>query len=259
MNFRPPLPRPLRGASLLLAGLALASLLTACRVLDFRQVQRDFQAAVLADNQQNALAVGHDLVVASLPAERIAGLNPKLQPNAWMIRAVSSWRTGDYTNATASADRGLESIKALKKDPNYRAGSRDELVLLMIPALVIDSVNSLPANTREPQLSDTQYRKVGEQYLTALQHLDKAGLSVNANTSEDAIAYLYFHRWRVLQNWRNVINQHTTNFLAHDDAARRDLGKSLGDATKEAKAKIPSGHPLLKVLEALSAPAAGTP
>lgn len=250
---RPPLLRA-RGWSTLVAALTLASLLTACRVLDFRQVQRDFQAAVLADNQQNALAVGHDLVVASLPAERIVGLNPKLQPNAWMIRAVSSWRTGDYTNATTSAERGLASLKPLTNSPSYR-GSRDELVLRMIPALVIDSVNSLPANTRDPQLSDTQYHAVGQQYLTAIQRLDQAALSVNANTSEDAIAFLYFHRWRVLHNWRNVINQHTTNFLAHDDAARHDLGKSLGDATKEAKGKIPSGHPLLKVLEALSASA----
>src|SRR5262249_4294421 len=121
------------GATLtLFLGTALA-VLTSCRTLEYRQVQSQFQEAVLADNSGTPFTHQHEDIVDHLTPEYIAGLDPKLRPNAWMLRAVSAWRAG-LTNDVAqqSAQQGLA-------DTNLVAGSRDQIVLTMIPALVVDS------------------------------------------------------------------------------------------------------------------------
>lgn len=231
----------------LLLALGFGLVLAGCRVLDYRQVQRDFQAAVVADNSGQTFGVGHDLVLERLTPEYIARLEPRLRPNAWMLRAISSWRTGEYTNATESAQAGLHALNGLTNHPNFK-GSRDHLILTMVPALVADSRN---ARIGTNALTPATYTPIASAYQTAFGHLDEAAQQISPSTPPDALAYLYYQRWRLLQNWLGVINE-LAEPLAATQKAERLLHQPFDEAIKEARERIPAGHPLAALIKAQS-------
>jgi hypothetical protein len=97
---------------------AAALALAACASVDYRDVQRDFGAAVLADNVRAADALGaltgseaerlYGEVRARLTDERIRALDERLRPNAHALRAVAEWRTGRLAEARGTAQAGLQ-------------------------------------------------------------------------------------------------------------------------------------------------------
>lgn len=225
--------------------------LTGCRTLQYREVQRDFRSAVQADNTGDPFGNGYENILTDLTPEYIEHLDPQLRPNAWMLRAVSAWRSGSFSNATESADRGLAAGKALESTMPF-AGSRDEILLQMIPALVVDSEQSRRLVGSNAPLSEANYKPIERAYRSALAQLDDAALRFNANTPEDVHAYYYYQRWRSLQHWTAAINRITdgTVMVGALDRAKTALGKSLEDAMKESRDKIPASQPLRALIRA---------
>jgi hypothetical protein len=117
-----------RGLLALLAALTL----TGCRVLEHRHVQRDFEDAVRAESAQEPFNTGYEYVLETVTPEYIAKLDSRLRPNAWMMRGMAAWRLKEYTSA-------LECYTKGEQEPALVRGSRDDIVLNLLPALVIDS------------------------------------------------------------------------------------------------------------------------
>lgn len=73
--------------------------------------------------------------------------------------------------------------------------------------------------------------------------------------------YLSYQRWRVLQNWRSVINSidagndqqdHNAQKDALEEAGKQFNGKSLKEATKYFEFSIPEGNSLRDLIAAQS-------
>lgn len=224
--------------------LALAA---GCRTIAFRDIQRDFQDAVRADNAGDPFSDGHESVVATLTPEYISALDARLRPNAWMLRAVSAWRSGQYRMANESAERG-------RRDPGLVSGSRDDVILNLVPALAIDGEQTARLSRAPAALSGADYRNYETAYKLALQQISEARNRFNEKTPEDVAAYFYYQRWRLLQHWTAAINRldprEPDAIVAATEQARRILGKPLDEAVIESRDKIPTGHPLRNLVRA---------
>jgi len=132
---------------------ALPVLLAGCRTLDYRHVQSDFDHAVVEEMQRSASPFidWYRNVSDTLTPEYISKLDPKLRPNAWMLKSVSQWRSSDLTAARGSAKQGLG-------EANLIQGSRDDVVLTMIPALVVDSELMMDFRQRSGAIPGTNYQ-----------------------------------------------------------------------------------------------------
>jgi len=181
---------------------ALSALLFAgCKTLEYRQIQNDFNRSVEADNAGNPFVSQHGQVLESLTPDYIRQLDPKLRPNAWMIRSVSAWRAGSNDVATAASRKGLD-------EPTLVAGSRDHVVLQMIPALVIDSDLNRRwiegGRTLDASNYVTLYETAG--FVQAWRQLSgPASQAINAATPEEVVDYFHYQRWRLILNWTAVI------------------------------------------------------
>lgn len=237
----------LRSAAL--GALALI-VLTSCQVLDYRQIQDDFNRSVQADNTGQPFTGQHDQVLASLTPDYIKRLNPKLRPNAWMLRSVSAWRVGSNELATASARLGLD-------EPTLAAGSRDHVLLEMIPALVIDSdlhARWLAAGRTltEPEYAAT-YEAMG--FVQAWRTLSgPATQAIGPATPGEVSDYLHYQRWRLILNWTAVIAsiKPVQDSVAAQTRACTTLGVE-SDPLRAAQLEVeqlPAGSPLLGLIKA---------
>ncbi len=245
MNANPRLGKAIK--LLLLVALSLGSL-TACHTLDYREVQSQFQEAVQADNSGTPFTRQHADIVDHLTPDYIAKLDPRLRPNAWTLRAISAWRAG-LTNDVAeqSAAHGL-------KEPTLVAGSRDQVVLMMIPALVVDSDllrRWLAANRNVTNNYGAVFEKG---FQAALRELQKVPPVMNERTPVDARAYFHYQRWRILQNWTSVIgNLKPVEAAAEANQRAKDfIGNPAGlvAAANDDRDQIPNDHPLRALIRA---------
>ncbi|HYC55615.1 MAG TPA: hypothetical protein VEL28_11850 [Candidatus Binatia bacterium] len=238
------------------------TVVAACTPMQYRDVQDDFHAAVAGDNVQTFETVGalttndserrYAEIEARLTDDEIARLDQRLRPNAHAIRAVSQWRSGKLVEARETALAG----QAL---PNVAQSPRDHLVLLMIPALVIDE--QLVARYRNAGETVTEADYTGSyaaNFATAAEVLQKAGQSVQASTPESVIYYVHLQRWRVLQNWFVVISGIDRGGSESPAAVRRALtdarqrlGVELAAAMTAEEKTIPDGHPLRQTMTAI--------
>ena len=231
---------------LLLAAVALS--LAACRTLEYRTVQSDFEQAVRADNAGNPFSRQHEDIVTRLTPEYIGNLEPKLRPNAWMLRAVSAWRSGMTNAPEQSARSGLA-------ETNLVHGSRDEIVLAMIPALVTDSDLQRRWLAASRTLTEDPYKTTYEPgFKAALRELsDEAEAKMNERTPVDARAYYHYHRWRILLNWAAVIasvKPVSAAGAAQDRANAFVNTNGLDNAAAFQRDKIPGDHPLRGLIRA---------
>jgi hypothetical protein len=229
--------------------LGLLGALSACRTLDYRQIQSEFQEAVQADNSGASFTRQHEDVIERLTPEAIAQLDPKLRPNAWMLRAVSAWRAG-LTN-----DLAEKSARSGLAEPTLVPGSRDQVVLSMIPSLAVDSDLLRRWLAADRILTPTEYDQVYEKgFRAACRQLTEASAVMNERTPVDARAYFHYQRWRIMQNWAAVIgnlkpvetaaaaNQRSKEFLQND-------GGLLAAANQD-RDQIPPDHPLRALIRA---------
>ena len=182
----------------------LALAIPACSTFQYREVQSDFQEAVRADIEERNAVIDrseglYQEVVASLTPERINNLDPKLWANAWMIRAYSEWQIGELGKAKESAEKG--------QGANPVENSRDDVLLHLIPALIIDSdvmnVWVAAGGKTDPVVyADSQEND----FKLAIKKVGQAKKRFGPATPVSTKYYVEYQRWRVLQNWRTVVS-----------------------------------------------------
>jgi hypothetical protein len=203
----------------LLLALALAAT-TGCSTLQYRTVQDRFETAVRADNERSTMpftdaAIQYQAVAGELTPDYIAGLDAKLRPNAWTIRAVSQWRAGEFTPAVTSALEGQAEVARQSAQSPQLVHGRDSIILTMLPGLVEDSRIRLRFIENGPTNAAAHYDGYAASFRTALRTLTEAREKAAAPTPPEVIAYWNYQCWRVLQNWSFVIGQ-----LSLEDAAQ---------------------------------------
>lgn len=242
-----------------------AASLASCS-LQYRDIQNSFNAAVAADNLQSIDSLGaltgsdsqqrYEEIVAKLSDDEIQKLDARLQPNAYAIRAVSQWRTGKLTEARQSAQQGL----ALQ---NVASSPRDQLVMTIIPALVIDAELVAKFKASGSKVSDATYKATyPADFETAAAILAGASTTAAPGLPESSLYYVHLQRWRILQNWKIVISridieaqpaeQQVAVNAALADAKNRLGGVELGQAITDEKNSVPADNPLRKVMDALA-------
>lgn len=175
-----------------------------CSTIAYRGVQSDFNDAVAADNAsiENPLftpTAGYSEILDRLTPEYIGKLDPKLQPNAWMLRAISAWRTGDLATAKASADAGLGS-----SPPD---NSRDKIVLMAVYGLIADTeVMDAWQATASEQRNKGLYDQHKDKFATAWRKLAEAEAEIGPATPRSVESYVHYQKWRVAANWAGVIS-----------------------------------------------------
>lgn len=229
----------------ILLSLVLLMTLPACRTIDYRQVQQDFNHSVQAEHSGDPFTDRYGQVLEQLNPETIDRLQPKLRPNAWMLRSVSAWRMGSNSVALQSVRRGL-------REPSLIAGSRDHVLLEVMPALLIDSDLRRQWKQAGQKLTSEVYQKQFEPgFQTAWRLLtDSADAAMGSNTPEDVTIYLHFQRWRILLNWTAALGGLQPEDVAR--AARVRASQFLGGSESSSSplemadrewAQIPLGHP----------------
>ncbi|HAB16120.1 MAG TPA: toll/interleukin-1 receptor domain-containing protein [Verrucomicrobiota bacterium] len=130
----------------------------------------------------------------------IESLDPRLRPNAWMLRALSGWRGRSREEAIESARNGL-------LEPAIVAGSREQVILQMIPAMVIDSDLSRKWIKAGRELSASEYLTTYEKSFEAAwrQLSGPANEGINQTTPDAVVDYFHYQRWQLILNWSAVI------------------------------------------------------
>ncbi len=223
--------RPL--ASWFLALLALA--LVQCTTLDYRNVQTDFEKAAMAEDggADSVFVDRYQTVRATLTDGYIMRLDPKLQSNALMLRAVSEWRIGDWTAARQTATKGQSKKPA--------PGSRDQVVLAMIDGMAAGSEVLAMKGKRDGKITakayQADYQPVLENGWTSLVEAGDLFTGVTPTSVKD---YWHFQRWKLLSIWHDTCTDIGVVGNAADTEARRETQsaalKFIGAASfKEAK------------------------
>jgi hypothetical protein len=183
---------------------------------------------------------------------------------------VSEWRLArsqiSYGAASPYLDASLISANAGLKDTGPEQQSRDRVILTILPALVIDTEIEKRFNDLDHRLSAAQYeqtpgfRSLFDQAFRAVQAGEN---TIGPATPQGVKYYVMFQRWRLMNNWRAVIN----GLVAESGAAlnTEDLRgnvsaeaaallnvKSLGVAMHEIRGLIPPDDPIRKLMDALS-------
>jgi hypothetical protein len=231
----------------------MLAVVTACGTIQYRDVQGEFVDAVAADNAWAVSPLGgnaseglYSSILVQLTDDYIAKLDDRLEPNAWLLRAVSEWRLGEFSNARSSAKKGRDKL------PDNQRGSRDGVMLAMLDGLIIDS--DLLARYR--QLSDVTLADYQDPFSsdfdTALKALDNGFAQAGPATPPEVGWYYHYHRWRLIQNWRTVVNSIEDDgdrATAKSDAEGK-VGLKLRNAMDAERNKIPEGHPLHELIKA---------
>ena len=271
--------RQLQAALRLTVIIVLSTTVISCTALRYRTIQDDFNHAVGMDNEsamgrygssQVFVDPGYDEVISNLSDQYIAALDPKLQANAYMLRAVSEWRLArsqiSYDAASPYLDASLKSASAGLKDPGPEQHSRDRVILTILPALVIDTEIEKRFNDLDRKLFAAQYeqtpgfRSLFEQAFMEVQAGEDA---MGPATPQGVRYYVMFQRWRLMANWRTVINGLYTKQGAtlNTDDLRKNASaeaaihlkvESLRVAMREIQGTIPADDPIRKLMNALS-------
>ncbi len=247
-------------------GLVLLGCPATLQVLDYRTIQSDFEQAVTADNAAGLSALTgetrYEQVIKELTGEYIGKLDPELQANAWMLRAVSEWRAGKLGAARASAEKGLGVLEVLGNPSSLK---RDQLILTMIPAQVVDSEAMAKWQAAGRKSSVVLSDELATSFDTALVKLGEAAGLLD-EVSESAANYYHYQRWRMLRNWAQVITSIQVlkddgtidageTQIAKRDALTRASGildiddrRPINKAAKAARDQITPGDPLLELI-----------
>ena len=237
----------------LVSGAALVVMLAvvaACGTIQYRDVQGEFVNAVAADNAWavspfggNAAEGLYNSILVQLTDDYIAKLDARLQPNAWLLRAVSEWRLGEFSNARSSAAKGLGRLQ------DKQRGSRDHVMLAMLDGLIIDS-DLLARYQALPDVTLADYQNdFAADFATALQALDDGYGQAGPATPAEVGWYYHYHRWRLIQNWRSVVNSldDEDRRIAKADAEGQ-VGQKLRKAMDAERDMIPENHPLHELI-----------
>lgn len=253
--------RSFLGASM---ALVLVLLSASCRTIQYREVQSDFERAVEAETAraESPFVDWYQGVASTLTDDFIGKLDEKLRPNAWMLRGMSEWRSGNYSNAYASAARGTEEIERQKSAAPNLAHGRDGIVLIMLPGLVQDSQLRDRLQAVRTNLTATGYQtNFLPQFKAVFTQFSLAKGNFAAATPATVKSYWNFQVWRALQNWSFTLGQ----LPLGEDATKRAYaeadtiiaiqfstplgGTNVTNAIHAAKQGIPADHPYRRLIE----------
>ena len=232
--------------------IVMMALVPACSTIEYRDIQGEFVDAVAADNAWsvspfagNAAEGLYTSIRTQLTDEYIAKLDDRLKPNAWLLRAVSEWRLGEFSDARNSAKRGLASLNEAQK------GSRDHVMLAMLDGLIIDSDLRAQYQANEGITLEMYQEVFSPDFATALNALDDGYAQAGPATPEEVGWYYHYHRWRLIANWRSVVNSmdDENRKLAKEDAESQ-VGGKLRTAMDAERDSIPDNHPLRQLIAA---------
>ncbi len=236
-----------------LALLGLVLTVAGCASLTYPGIQRDFEEAVLLDNaasvQPFTEGSTYDLykeVTKQLSGEYIVKLDARLQPNAWLLRSFSAWRSGDLETARKSARTGLGKS-------SLQDGSRDQVLLSLMPSMIIDSEIERKWAQAGRIASPQDYRGYESDFATAIKKANAADKLKTRATPLSALYYVNYQKWRILQNWRILIQsipERTERNNANDSAKNKLGGTDLRTAAASARDAIPPGHQLRALIAA---------
>lgn len=231
------------------------SVFSGCETLDYRAVQAQFEVAAQADNNLSPSVFtegsvftdpGYQPVLDQLTDEFIAGLDSDLRANAWLLRGISEWRSMELTDALESANRGLES--------NPQEGSRDHVLLELLPALLFDSEIAIEVRNLNNGLSLDAYAQVKTKYESAFAKVEDAMDAFGPGTPASTQFYVHYHRWRMLQNWQQIIVDLDANGQQRAaqmrEAASIFESATLDDEAEKAMLAIPPSQPLRQLIDA---------
>lgn len=254
-------PKQLKRFSHTLTVILTFLLVNACATIDYKGVQVQFEQAAREDYESSGSTFtessvftgpGYADVVEQLAPEYIDSLDERLRSNAYLLRSVSLWRMGQLDKARESARKGLEQ-KAIQQ-------SRDHVLLMMIPGLVIDSEIALRYRNAGEKFNDAEYQQAAKDFETAFDEFDKVERVMGPATPESSRYYLYFQRYRVVQNWRTIINHLVKSTGGLDLNAQNAAiasatnyfdGQSLVEVAQACRDAVPVDHPLRQRMEDL--------
>jgi len=242
---------------------AVLVLASGCVTTEFRKIQADFNNAAQADNMQAVSAVGvfapqagtYDHVLAELSDDLIGRLDDRLKGNAYAMRSIAQWRTGQFAEAQRTAEFALNPANV----PTL--GARDKVLLRLMKALAIDGdlkarFLKLPRDDNGDMiLPDATYQsEYPANFRLAVSEIDKILSEAAGPTPPEIMDYARFQKWRILQNWRIVATRISGDNRpelrnAAVSAEGTGLQKSLKDAIDSAK-KEAKDSPLFKVMQA---------
>lgn len=243
--------------------LVVSLLLGACTTLDYRGVQAQFDQAAQLDNGRGTTAFtassvatepGYADVESQLTSKYISDLDERLRPNAYLLLAISQWRMGKLAQARTSAQKGLNEDSLLQQ-------SRDHVLLMMIPGLVIDSEIEMRWREAGKKFMTSEYNQAAKDFKTVFDEFKKAEQVMGPATPTSSRYFLDAQRFRVIQNWRSVINSLVTSTGEFDLNGQTEAisraesnfgGQKLGDQAKKWRESVPAGHPLRQWMEDLS-------
>ena len=240
---------------IVVAWIVLLAAVVGCTTFHYRDVQSDFERAVRIDNGESVSPFTADNsseayreIINQLSEEQIRELDQRLQANAWLLRSYSYWRVSDLGEARSSAGKGIREGKP-------GAHSRDKVLLLLVPALVADSETMNAWLAAGKKTSSQVYENTHEKdFKLAWDKLLEADQEIGDPTSKSTVYYVQYQKWRILQNWRQVISSfpdsEESERRAARDRAQDKVGDDLGSAAKSAKNEIPADHTLHKLIEA---------
>lgn len=226
-----------------------------CTIFQYRDIQSNFERAVRIDNGESVSPFTEDnsseayqSIIDGLSEDRIADLDDRLKANAWLLRSYSAWRIGDLNDARQSASKGLN-----QGSPG--AHSRDKVLLVLIPALLAESETMSYWAAANQKTSPQDYKETHEKSFELVwDKILAAQLEIGDPTPESVGYYVKYQKWRILQNWRQVIDSFPSgrddDRRAAKDRARNKVGADLNVAAKQARDKIPENHTLRKLIEA---------
>ncbi len=198
-----------------IAWMAVALALAAgCTTIEYRNVQSDFEKAVRADLEGGQLPYvdWYRSVATELTPDYIAKLDASLQPNAWLLRALSQWRSEDFAGAKSSASAGIEALKTLAANDARWERSRDKILLTMVPGLIKDSELQVRLRQAGPSDLAQHFQDIYQpEIVAALTQFKEAHAFISESTPKSVTDYWSFQTWRLLQNWATYCVRLPTN------------------------------------------------
>jgi hypothetical protein len=193
-------------------------------------------------------------VTGELTDANIQKLDPKLQFNAYTLKAYSEWQTGKLAEAKQTAATAMNQ-------PGLEAGPRDKFFLSILPALVDlqELINKYKELPKPKNISVQSYKNDYEnRYLRIVASLKDAYTQAPAEVPPSSLDYAHCKRGDALMAWRAVIeniwdgtdNMNDATMDLREDAQKRAQqflqGTRIKDEiSKERKFRCPESKELL--------------
>ena len=181
---------------------------------------------------------------------KIQALDPKLQFNAYTLKAFSEWQIGKYAEAKQTAATAMTK-------PGLVAGPRDKFFMSILPTLVTsDELTTKYQKLTAPrQITMQTYKNDYESgYKRVVTSLKDAYSQAPADVPDSSLHYARCQRKHALMTWREIMNNiwNGTDFNseesmnlreeARDRAAKDIQATSIGDEIKKEE-KYPCPEP----------------